>query len=212
MQADGDVIKLYGAMNGNFTNASSGLFLSGRNGISIGGDLAGDINNAGSIIGGRYENFQRWWSNGKQYYVSYPSFKNVYVPEVISQNPPSGIHVNGNLNGNFINSGSIRAPQAVFINGDLIGDYSNTGIIEGGYVGLTTSANGGLSGNRSLTGNSVLIAGNFEGDFTTSVGQGILVGDYVHDWTPPTSYDLQAENLIIGCGKGGCPEFYAYIV
>jgi uncharacterized protein with beta-barrel porin domain len=218
--ASGGIV-IGGTITGNFTNALTGIIQGGtRDAVALGGGVIGNINNAGSIIGNRdfgtdiygstlpvieFSNRDPWNNNYQYYYDN--NLGLTYVPNHIGINPRTGIYVHGDVDGNFVNSGTIRAAQAVFIDGNLNGDYDNTGIIEGGFSGYTTTGEQtdptkGITGNRSFSGNSAIITGNFNGNFRTTVGQGILVGDYLHSWKPGDGAEVTEENTTVSLQDG----------
>lgn len=203
-------VVIEGRVDGNFTNEETGVIRGGQgSGVVIGSSLAGNFTNAGLIIGSRYFGealpnstqpvigMSRNGDAEPQYYTD-DSFQSVFVPDHIGLNPKTGVYINGDLQGHFVNSGTILAAQGVFIDGNLTGNYENTGLIEGGFSGLTITADkqarNSLTGNRSLTNDPVVIAGNFSGNFKTPVGQGVLVGSYLHNWQPGDG-DQVAENI-----------------
>jgi hypothetical protein len=178
---DNHAVEINGGMTGAFANSANAVIQSiWGNGVVIGGNFTGNFKNDGLIVG----NVDQTLSRGDWQYTN-PGIFN--VPGYLTPNPMVGVLVNGNMTGAFTNSGTIRSAQGVFITGDLTGGWINTGKIVGGYTGKTATggyqANANLTGYRVLTGDAAVIGGNFSGNFTTGVGQGILVGSYTHNWS-----------------------------
>lgn len=184
-------------LDGSFQNA--GELIGGSHGVVFRGTFGGDFLNSASgriaSVEGTGVLLERDYYDNSANHAWNGSFTNAGLIEgspSLQTNPQgywtdlgTGVEVQGNFSGDFLNTGTIRAAQAVLVQGDFTGTYTNKGALEGSHTGYDTRAyfedpNYTVDYVR-YRGYSTVIGGNFDGDITNVIGEGIFVGTVTWD-------------------------------
>jgi|GEM_PF-2598399 len=171
----GDVLgsQVSGDIGGDFTNSGNITGETGS-GFNVGDTISGDVTNSGNIVG---------YSSGIYVYGSVSGdFTNTGV--IIGTGVSLAVGVNDDISGDFINSGNIVGySDSVGVFGSLNGDFTNTGVIMATDGDRAVEVNGDLSGDFVNTGDIIAngglatYIGNFAGNLTTPVNQGVSTSE-----------------------------------